>query len=81
MDPDTRPHVSIFTLPGEAPVRGETTRPSDAVLPLPGAGQEPGRIGGYRIVRELGRGGMGSSTSVGPDRHVVECGEENDEAR
>ncbi len=57
---DTRPHLSIFTLPGDAPAPGDTTRRSDVVLPLPPPpGQEPERVGGYRIVRELGRGGMG----------------------
>jgi tetratricopeptide (TPR) repeat protein/predicted Ser/Thr protein kinase len=56
---ETQPHGSVHTLPG-GPARGDTTKRTGEVLPLPGqAPALPDRIGGYRVLRELGRGGMG----------------------
>ncbi|MCO5172221.1 MAG: protein kinase [Planctomycetes bacterium] len=55
---ETRSFDVVKTLPHDPPAGGDTTRRTGEVLPLPeGGGLE--RIGGYRVLRELGRGGMG----------------------
>ncbi|MCW8141818.1 MAG: serine/threonine protein kinase, partial [Planctomycetota bacterium] len=55
---ETRSFDVVKTLPHDAPAGGNTTRRTGEVLPLPGGGGLE-RIGGYRVLRELGRGGMG----------------------
>ncbi|MCO5168363.1 MAG: protein kinase [Planctomycetes bacterium] len=64
---DTLGHESVYTLPGGGPPgQGDTTKrtPPGLVLPLPGVpgpAEAPSRrVGGYELLNELGRGGMGS---------------------
>src|SRR5262249_46408227 len=47
------------TSPGPAPAPGGTTAGSFPFLGAPQAPDEIGRLGGYRVLRALGQGGMG----------------------